>query len=163
MSKPIWYEIAESKLGLDENKDKTILSRFLRSDGHTIGDPTKLPWCGDFVETCVALALPDERIPENPYLARNWLRFGREIDTPVIGAIAVFWRKSEVGLYGHVGFYAGEDKDFIYVLGGNQGNAISITKLRKERLLGYTWPINYPISQGTIKTDGPIAISEDEE
>ena len=74
-----WFEEAKRRMGLNENRDKAELSKFLRSDGSSVGDPTKLPWCGDFVETCMALALPDEPLPTNPYLARNWLKFGSRV------------------------------------------------------------------------------------
>jgi hypothetical protein len=81
-----WYAEAERRKGLHEIRDKVELAAFLRSDGATLGDPTKLPWCGDFVETCVAVGLPGEPLPENPYLARNWLKFG-VVCAPTEGAV----------------------------------------------------------------------------
>lgn len=62
-----WLGIAISKKGLHESRDYAELSRFLRSDGETLGDPRKLPWCGDFVQTCIALGCPGEPVPVNPY------------------------------------------------------------------------------------------------
>ena len=48
----------------------------------------KNPWCGDFVETCIRAALPDEPLPGalgiNPYWARNWLLFGQELIRQVL-------------------------------------------------------------------------------
>ena len=84
-----WLELARRKKGLTEGRDNGELAKFLKSDGKTLGDPAKHPWCGDFVETCVALTLPGEHLPKNPYLARNWLDFGAEI-APTLGAIAVY-------------------------------------------------------------------------
>jgi uncharacterized protein (TIGR02594 family) len=159
-----WLELARRKKGLTEGRDQVELSRFLRSDGKTLGDPTKHPWCGDFVETCVALTLPGEQLPKNPYLARNWLDFGTAI-APTFGAIAVYWRKSREGLAGHVAFLVGEGREdggVFYNLGGNQRNAVSISPLRKERLLGCRWPrsvdaapIRLPLMKG-----GRISINE---
>lgn len=97
--------------------------------------------CGDFVETCIALALPQETLPRNPYLARNWLTFGKK-SGPALGAVAVFWRGSRNGTSGHVGFYAGEDATHIHVLGGNQSNRVSIARISKDRLLGYRIPMS---------------------
>jgi uncharacterized protein (TIGR02594 family) len=138
-----WYAEAERRKGLHEIRDKVELAAFLRSDGATLGDPTKLPWCGDFVETCVAVGLPEEPLPENPYLARNWLKFG-VVCAPTEGAVLVFWRGAKSGTSGHVGFYAGEDGSesggAFHVLGGNQSNAVTIARIAKSRLLGARWP-----------------------
>ncbi len=134
-----WYDLALRKKGLHESRDYSALSAFLKSDGRTLGDPRELPWCGDFVETCVAVSLRDEALPVNPYLARNWLKFGRETK-PTIGAVLVFWRGSQTGTSGHVGFAAGESASNYYVLGGNQSNAVTIAPIAKARLLGARWP-----------------------
>ncbi|MDX1729531.1 MAG: peptidoglycan-binding domain-containing protein, partial [Aurantimonas coralicida] len=68
---PVWMVEARSKMGLHEVRNYAELAAWLRSDGPTLGDPRKLPWCGDFVQTAIKLTLPDEPIPTNPYLARN--------------------------------------------------------------------------------------------
>jgi len=143
-----WFEEAKRRQGLHESRDKVELAAFLRSDGSSVGDPTKLPWCGDFVETCTAVALPDEPLPENPYLARNWLKFGVSC-APTEGAVLVFWRGSKAGTSGHVGFYAGEDSAAFHVLGGNQSNAVTIARIAKSRLLGARWPKTAPPPTGS--------------
>ena len=33
---------------------------WLKRDGRSLGDPSKHPWCSDFVETCIRMGLPDE-------------------------------------------------------------------------------------------------------
>jgi len=85
---------ARSKMGLNEVNDYTALSGWLRSYGPTLGDPSKLPWCGDFVQTAFKLTLPDEPIPTHPYLARNWLKLGDGTKAR-LGAVMVFWRGPE--------------------------------------------------------------------
>ena len=137
---PAWMVEARSVKGLHEAKSYSELSEWLRSDGSTLGDPRKLPWCGDFVQTAIALTLPNETIPANPYLARNWLKFGVET-MPRLGAVLVFWRGSKNGVSGHVGFYVGQDPGTYHVLGGNQSNAVTITRIAKSRLLGARWPM----------------------
>jgi uncharacterized protein (TIGR02594 family) len=146
-----WFAEAERRRGLHEKRDNLELSAFLRSDGATVGDPARIPWCGDFVETCVALALPDEPLPTNPYLARNWLSFG-VASTPTLGAVLVFWRGSRDGISGHVGFCAGEDAAAFQVLGGNQANAVGIARIAKVRLLGARWPKTAPPPQAGAAT-----------
>jgi uncharacterized protein (TIGR02594 family) len=140
---PPWYELALSKKGLHEDRDWQELYKFLKSDGHTLGDPRELPWCGDFVETCIAITLPNESLPSNPYLARNWQKFGKYIE-PTVGAIGVFWRVDRDGTQGHVTFIAGNEGNYLYGLGGNQSNGVSSAKLSYQRLLGCYWPLTFP-------------------
>lgn len=142
---PPWHEELLRRKGLHEVKNRSALMAWLRSDGRTLGDPAKLAWCGDAVQTCLALTLPDEPQPANPYLARNWLKLGVPLETPALGCILVFWRGSKTGVSGHVGLYAGEDaQGYLHVLGGNQSNAITIARLDKARVLGMRWPATYP-------------------
>lgn len=140
---PSWMRLTLAYVGLHEVRDNAPLREFLLSDGGTIGDPSHFPWCGDLVHTAIRRTLPEEpiegRVRENPYLARNWLAFG-ESCAPGVGAVLVFHRGNPRSIYGHVGFYWGEDEAHYYVLGGNQSNSISITRIAKNRLLGARWP-----------------------
>lgn len=139
-----WLAEMQTVLGLHETRDKARLQAWLRSDGKTLGDPTALPWCGDAVETAVKNALPDEPFPgalgANPYYARNWGSFGRSI-MPSYGAIGVFERGPTSG---HVGFLVGEDSTCFHVLGGNQGDSVSVTRILRSRLLAARWPATWP-------------------
>jgi hypothetical protein len=70
--------------------------------------------------------------------ARSWLDWGREIDhDPERGAIVVFSRGPTSG---HVGFYLSHTGSTIRVLGGNQGDAVSIADHDSDSFLGYRWP-----------------------
>lgn len=134
-----WITEVKKVWGLHEINDHAKLSQWLRSDGKTLGDPKMLPWCGDLAETAIKNVLPNEPFPgalgRNPYWARNWLLLGDATD-PVYGSVVVFSR----GKGGHVGFLVGEDATDFYVLGGNQGNAVNVVRITKQRLLGTRWP-----------------------
>jgi uncharacterized protein (TIGR02594 family) len=65
------------------------------------------------------------------------LKVGTEVKTPTIGNVVVFWRNKPDSWEGHVALYINEDKDNIFVLGGNQGDQISIAPYHKNRVLGY--------------------------
>lgn len=136
-----WMEEIKSKRGLHETRHKSSLIRWLTSDGATLGDPAKNPWCGDAVQTAIALTLPDEPLPTNPYLALNWTKFGFAV-RPQMGCVLVFWRGSPDSWKGHVGFYAGETDTHYLVLGGNQANQIRYSLIAKNRLRkdGARWP-----------------------
>lgn len=164
-SEPPWITVARSVIGLHEVHDNAELRAFLRSDGRTLGDPAALPWCGDYVETCIRNALPAEVLPgalgENPYWARNWALFGRPVPL-CFGAILAFER----GQGGHVGFAVGDDgMGNVAVLGANQSNAINIMRLAKSRLLpnGIRWPLSWAgpmLRLPRVAPAGPISINE---
>lgn len=157
-----WLDLAITKKGLLEGKDYAEVSKFLKSDGRTLGDPRVLPWCGDFIETCIALTLPEEILPANPYLARNWMKFGREIE-PTRGAVMVFWRGSKSGIAGHVALAVGQSGATYYVLGGNQSNSVSVTPISRGRLLGARWPVtvNLPNIRLPKAVGGVVSVNEE--
>lgn len=157
-----WMTLALRKKGMHEQDDNRDLRAFLRSDGKTLGDPAQLPWCGDFVETCIALSLPSAVLPNNPYLARNWQRFGTVVP-PCFGSILVFWRGSLSGSKGHVGFYYSEDNTHFHVLGGNQSNRVSVARLDKARLLSAQLPtVDGPYPRQTVRSAADFQISTNE-
>lgn len=131
---PPWLPLAFQWLGFRETNKG--IADFLRSDGATVGDPAKIPWCGDFVQTVIALTLPNEILPVNPYWALNWIKFGQDARGYMLGAICVFSRTGG----GHVGFVMGHDNTYVHVLGGNQSNSVSVTKVSKANLKALRWP-----------------------
>ena len=138
-----WIIEAKKMFGLHETRDNAKLKAWLKSDSKTLGDPKALPWCGDFIETVIKVSLPKEvlqdALGENPYWARNWALLGKAT-TPVYGAIGVFSRGPDSG---HVGILVGEDATDYYVLGGNQGDSVSIVRIVKTRLLAARWPLTH--------------------
>lgn len=135
---PPWLIEGRRFLGLHETKNAKVLDKALRLDA------SQTAWCGAFVGMVVATALPKEPMPANPLGSRNWLKFGKSLDDPQIGAIAIFWRGSKTGWQGHVGIVVGHDKTHLHILGGNQADSVSIARVAKNRLLGYRWPTTYP-------------------
>lgn len=136
-----WAAELEKVLGWHEVRDRERLSKWLRSDGKTLGDPTKLPWCGDAMDTALYLALPDEPRPgdlgKNPYWALNWQFLGKKCP-PCLWAIGVFKRPSG----GHVGVLIGQDKTSYRVLGGNQSDGVTRDCwIDKKQLVDARWPL----------------------
>ncbi|WP_170334965.1 NlpC/P60 family protein [Ruegeria arenilitoris] len=139
-----WMDEAVRVRGLHEQRNTSALSRWFDASVSWI-DPREIPWCGAFVATCFRKWQPEIELPENPLGARNWKHFGQPTH-PVFGSCLIFWRGSPSGWKGHVGFYHGEDPSYFHVLGGNQRNAVTITRIAKERLLSSRWPSDTPIS-----------------
>lgn len=87
-----------------------------------------VPWCGLFV-AYVALKA-DKPFPKHPLWALNWAGFGTPEHQPCLGDVLTFKRDGG----GHVAIYIGEDQTAYHVLGGNQSDAVSITRILKKRL-----------------------------
>ena len=93
------------------------------------------PWCGTFVAHCCRTANRD--IPKDWFRALAWADAGERLTAPAYGCIAVFSRTGG----GHVGFVVGRDRSGnLMILGGNQGNKVSIAKFSKDRVVAYIWP-----------------------
>ena len=125
------YNISET-VGKEDNPEVLKYFDALGFNGSALKDETS--WYAGFVNWCLKEA-------GKPYLrklnARSLLQVGTEIKEPQLGDIVVFWRESKKSWKGHVGFYISEDKNNIFVLGGNQGNKVCIAPYSKQRLLSY--------------------------
>lgn len=95
----------------------------------------EINWCSAFVKYVAEEAGYDTS--GATAAARSWLNIGAETTAPEIGDVVVFWRVSPRDWRGHVAFYISEDSNYIYCLGGNQGNKVSIAPYSKSRLLGF--------------------------
>lgn len=133
-----WYDEARRIMGLHEGRNTAALRQWFHASVAWI-DPREIPWCGAFVATCLQRTVGGQVWPDNPLGARQWQGWGREV-TPSLGALLVFWRGSRSGWKGHVGFYHAEDETHFHVLGGNQSNAVTVSRIAKSRLLSARWP-----------------------
>jgi uncharacterized protein (TIGR02594 family) len=107
-------------------------------------DDDQGPWCSSFacyvVDNSYYKGEPLES-PKNAY-SLSWRNWGREIDEPVYGAIAVKTRSGG----GHVTFVVGANTSGtqVAVLGGNQNNEVNITMYNRN-VFRYFVPTNYVI------------------
>lgn len=139
MSEPRWLTMARRDLGVIETPGKgttPAIRRWLIQLGAWWRDD-ETPWCG--VALAHWLQDVDVTIPKHYYRARAWLDWGTTLTAPTLGCIVVFER----GGGGHVGLVVGRTSVFddLLVLGGNQGNRVSIAAFQRERVLGYRWPL----------------------
>ncbi len=137
MNEPAWIDIAREYIGLEEipgpRTNATIRGWLERLKAWWRDDET--PWCGAFVAYCLDVAGFD--IPKYWMRAREWATWGTELSSPVPGCIVVFSRQGG----GHVGFVVGRDAaGNLIVLGGNQGNRVSLATFTRNRVLAYRWP-----------------------
>lgn len=156
--KPLWIQEARRLLGVHEvagTGDNSIIMKWARDlNQWYTGDD--VPWCGLFVAHCMQVGVPDEPQKFNRLGARAWGNFGKHCK-PQYGAIAVFWRTHKINSFnGHVGFIIGEDDTYYYILGGNQGDSVSIARVRKDRLLDCRCPIGWA---GDNRRLGPVDLT----
>lgn len=98
-----------------------------------------IPWCGLYVGLLAARA--GYTVRPRCLAARDWANWGEGVSKPGIGDVLVFWRGSRHGKSGHVGLYVGEDAEAFHVLGGNQGDEVSIVRISRDRFLdARRWP-----------------------
>lgn len=139
------YFIAERYIGQKEvfgKLDNPLILAMLRLDNDwPQNDET--PWCSAFANwVCWHL-----RVGRSKSLrARSWLHVGYAI--PLSDAIpgwdVVILKRGSgkqpgpnvINAPGHVGFYAGVEGNKVLLLGGNQGNAVSIAGYPQSRILG---------------------------
>ncbi len=160
MTDPRWLTIARSYIGVREIKgprhNPTIIG-WLRKLGSWIKDD-ETPWCGTFMAAVMQEAgLPYPR--EFPR-AKAWADWGANLRESAVapGAVLVFERKGG----GHVGFYVGEDASAFHVLGGNQGDAVSITRISKARCIAIRWPRGEPVIGKPVLLAASGSVSENE-
>lgn len=132
-----WMDVAKKLIGTNEEPgsgDNPDIIRWARDLG-LINDYNhdSIPWCGLFAAHVVSEAGFD--VPDAPLWALSWKNWGVRSDE-AYGALVVFKRTGG----GHVGFLVGQDDDNYHVLGGNQSDTVSITKIDKYRCVGIRWP-----------------------
>jgi uncharacterized protein (TIGR02594 family) len=132
-------EVAIKEFGTKEIKgikDNARILQYAKECNFTWINDDETPWCSVFLNW-VAKQVNLER--SKSAAARSWQHVGFETKEPEPGDIVVFWREHIFSHLGHVGVYLGFSKDHtrVYVLGGNQGDAVSISAYPTERVLSF--------------------------
>ena len=151
---PQWLAIARPLVGLHEVKgaehSPEILGMWRAIKRSGIQDD-ETPWCAAFVGACLERAgIRSSRFES----AASYLKWGVRLDGPAHGCIVVFSRDGG----GHVGFVVGVDASGnLLVLGGNQGDQVSVKAFPTTRVTGYRWPVdvsiqNFPLQIGSAET-----------
>lgn len=139
-----WMPIARKHLGLAEipgAKHQPAIVRMWQAIRQSIRDD-ETPWCAAFVGAC----LEDAGIASSrSAAARSYAQWGQATE-PVVGAIVVLARPPH-SWSGHVGFLEGFDRrGRPLILGGNQGNRVSVLPFDPARVIGYRLPRGWTAS-----------------
>lgn len=94
-----------------------------------------IPWCG--LAMAYAFAVNGIKPSKAPLSALDWASWGQALKVPTPGAVLVYSRTGG----GHVTLYESEDANYYYCRGGNQSDALNITKIAKSRpVKAIRWP-----------------------
>lgn len=134
---PRWLQVASQELGISEIVGLDANKRILQYNSCTSlnAQSDEVPWCSSFVNWCVKQSMLKGTFSA---AARSWLSWGYECE-PRYGCIVIL-RRGNSETQGHVGFLVDHDDLFVHLLGGNQGNKVSIQKFAKHEVIGYRWP-----------------------
>lgn len=124
-------EVYEIK-GEDIHNQRII--EYLKSAG-IVGDDLKdeTAWCASFVHWC----LKQVGIVGAGPGGKDWKTWGKPIDSPAYGAIAIFNSS-------HVGFVVGQNGNRLIILHGNWSNQLHLsTYIKPTEIQMYRYPINY--------------------
>jgi len=140
------FQLAERYLGIQElpgDAEHPLIQWWLSLCRLGFNAVDETPWCSAFVNG-IAWELRQSR--SYSAAARSWLAVGtpvRLFEGQAAQDVVILSRGPQpqpgpavTAAPGHVGFFAGVEGGWIRVLGGNQGNAVSIAAFPVERLLG---------------------------
>jgi len=139
MDQPQWLAAAWAELGQREVRgaaDNARITALFRDAGQTAALHDEVAWCAAFVGACLERA---GRSSTRSLMARSYLGWGAPLQEGRVGAVAVLSRGNDPDA-GHVGFLLGEAGTHIYLLGGNQSDAVTVAAFPKARLIGLRWP-----------------------
>ena len=138
------YDLAQRFVGIKEipgHQDNPQILTMLKLDNNW-PENDETPWCSAFVNYVAWLL----RLPRSKSLmARSWLNVGMPVHLckAKMGFDIVILSRGKnppgpdvLNAPGHVGFYAGQHLDKVNLLGGNQGDAVTIKPFESTRILG---------------------------
>jgi uncharacterized protein (TIGR02594 family) len=129
-----WAELGQSEVSGARANPRIV--EYFKQVGHRAVTDDETAWCAAFVGACLERA---GFASTRSLMARSYLDWGEPTSEPPAGGIAVLSRGANTSL-GHVGFLVGMTDTAIYLLGGNQSNAVSVARFDRSRLLCMRMP-----------------------
>ena len=142
---PLWMKIAYQYLGTLERPgaaNNPVIVDMYALSGNPGVKHDSVPWCAAFVGACLRKA---GHTPTGSLMARSYEKWGLKLNDPFFGAVGVKSRAGGAAWQGHVGFVVGATKDRIFLLGGNQGDAVSVASFPRRDFTAYRWPESVPL------------------
>ncbi len=139
-----------------------VIIKWAQEVGGWIGgwyNKDSIPWCGLFMAVvCKRAGLPYN---QRALSALSWAAWGDPVGHAMLGDVMTFTRDGG----GHVGIYVGEDDRAYHILGGNQSDAVTITRILKDRLYDvrrtrWRWRQPDNVRRIFLSPDGEISHNE---
>jgi uncharacterized protein (TIGR02594 family) len=137
--KPNYIVIAEKEMGVKEVPGKGSNPRILEYHKATKLGATDdaIAWCSSFVNWVLMKAGYQRTYSA---AARSWLGAGEVLKKFEPNCIVVL-KRGKSAWQGHVGFGIEQKGGYVTLLGGNQGDKVSLAKFPVEAVLGYRRPL----------------------
>ena len=140
MTIPKHIEIARTYLGLKEIRGPVNNAKIVRMfslAGHPEIKADEVPWCAAFVAACLAEAGMVNEVSSSLRLwAAAYSKLGTALKEPVYGCVGVKTRNGG----GHVGFVVAANKSRVWLLGGNQGDSVSVASFPRAGFTAFRLP-----------------------
>mgnify|MGYP000443863764 CR=1 FL=1 len=160
---PKYMEIAKKYLGTKESpgsvNNPKVVQMFKLAEHPEITQDA-VPWCAAFVAACLAEAkVPNEVAKSLRLWAAAYAKLGTPVKNPVWGAVGVKTRNGG----GHVGFVVAANDQYVWLLGGNQGDQVSVARFPRSSFTAFRLPTGIDVkSLPKLPTSAAGAISPSE-
>lgn len=141
MNNPKWLVVAERELGVRKFSKGSSNPRITEYHQGTniAGYDDKVAWCSSFLDWVFReVGLQGT----GSALARSWLSWGERLSEPKLGCVVILQREDPKGWQGHVGLFLKIQDDKIFLLGGNQLDAVCQHHYPLSSVIDYRWPTN---------------------
>ncbi len=141
---PPWLRLAQADLGIVEGVGKSnnpkVLAMFADAGFAGIKDDA-VAWCAAATGSWLKRA---GIAPSGSLAARSYERWGVGLKEPALGAIATK-KRGNSAWQGHVGLVVGASATQIFLLGGNQGDRVSVAAFPRKEFTSFRWPADVPL------------------
>lgn len=144
VEKPGWLVLAEALNGLKEGRGAANNPEVVRlfADAGFPGIKTdSTAWCAAFVNAMLERA---GHRGSRSLAARSFEAWGVGLKEPALGAIATKKRNGSAW-QGHTGLVVGASATQVFLLGGNQQDAVNVAAFPRKDIVAYRWPADVPL------------------
>lgn len=136
---PPWLKEAAKNLGVVEGpgaKDNPIVVKYYADAGFSGIKHDSVAWCAAFVGAMLKRA---GYKTSGSLAARSYEGYGVKLHQPMYGCIGVK-KRAGGGWLGHVGFVVGFGAGKVWMLGGNQGDRVSVAAFPASQFTAFVVP-----------------------
>lgn len=146
MPEPAWLTLARLDIGTMETPGKGSNPKVLdyyKDAGHPEVKDDAVAWCSAF---CGAIMKRAGLETTGSLAAISWEKYGVPLRQPALGCIGVKRRAGTEGWQRHVGFVVAANPNYVWMLGGNQSDSVSIAAFPRWQFTAFRWPSAVPFT-----------------